>query len=710
MELDAVVESIVEGCARNGSVVSSALATFMARVIVENDPVNFAPDREVKDAELQMLIERATIRLCERDSPPIETIKMQAEFDSTYVLMEEALESERREKGSQTKLLIDNVLRAAAKANNYETMNAVYREIYSFLAKMSPANKEEEEIAAAMESVFPRIGLKSFVQLTAEEKRGQLQELVRLVTGIRLFNREMGKGGARLDRVESLASNKVNDLRDILQAETAEQHALAMRYQETLVYCHLRSPEGVSTQQTTRWAQELANRRQYCAYLSSLAEDLAASGQRIDAQRQSFSNQIKQLKGLVQGRASVPKDQVYPKFDAIAAAWFDLDAQLKIVKARTEALETLHRFRESYQPTLPASHPVYLAARLDQQHQQQSADASIPSRGGQGEVNVDSKFAPAGPTVAPLIKKSSSVIEQEADMAQAAVLATSSAASGPAPSLPSTESIARERARTPLYSNAEEDDEDRPVRLSVETTPEFMQLPLEYQGFCGWTVANRHGLLLPGNPKLGVVRHRGACYVFAHAVALNAFLERPEVLKSAVLETASSNPELIHLLRLQGQYPGTSIAKVIGDEAKQRARLDPRRQRKDDEDKDALFTGTKKKVDAATETPTHFVEKKIDIDYEWNEWSIRRRALRVAQLQNTCQTHSMQTDASHFRRDNTTQVYLPRINSTQTKRDSSCNPPIKVQYLAGLRGKHRHTKYSKDFREKKPGVVTLTYE
>jgi hypothetical protein len=34
---------------------------------------------------------------------------------------------------------------------------------------------------------------------------------------------------------------------------------------------------------------------------------------------------------------------------------------------------------------------------------------------------------------------------------------------------------------------------DRPVKLSIESTPEFMQLPLEYQGFCAWTVLNRRG-------------------------------------------------------------------------------------------------------------------------------------------------------------------------------------------------------------------------
>jgi hypothetical protein len=47
------------------------------------------------------------------------------------------------------------------------------------------------------------------------------------------------------------------------------------------------------------------------------------------------------------------------------------------------------------------------------------------------------------------------------------------------------------------------DVESKVQLLSVESTPEFMQLPLEFQGFCPWTIVHRHGLLLPGNPALG---------------------------------------------------------------------------------------------------------------------------------------------------------------------------------------------------------------
>ena len=57
----------------------------------------------------------------------------------------------------------------------------------------------EREIAAALESVFPRIGLKAFTALPNDDKVAQLHELANIVLGIRLFNRESGKGGAGLE-------------------------------------------------------------------------------------------------------------------------------------------------------------------------------------------------------------------------------------------------------------------------------------------------------------------------------------------------------------------------------------------------------------------------------------------------------------------------------------------------------------------------------
>jgi len=53
--------------------------------------------------------------------------------------------------------------------------------------------------AAALQSVFPQTELGTFMSLTKRDKERQLQELTLIVSGIRLFNKECGKGGEGID-------------------------------------------------------------------------------------------------------------------------------------------------------------------------------------------------------------------------------------------------------------------------------------------------------------------------------------------------------------------------------------------------------------------------------------------------------------------------------------------------------------------------------
>ena len=57
-------------------------------------------------------------------------------------------------------------------------------------------------VVAALQSVFPQTELGTFMSLTKRDKERQLNELTLIVTGIRLFNRECGKGGEGIDDCE----------------------------------------------------------------------------------------------------------------------------------------------------------------------------------------------------------------------------------------------------------------------------------------------------------------------------------------------------------------------------------------------------------------------------------------------------------------------------------------------------------------------------
>lgn len=501
----------------------------------------------------------------------------------------------------------------------------------------------EREVAAALESVFPRISLKAFINLGAEEKYAQLDELANIVLGIRVFNQHIGKGGVTIPNPEQEAVALLRQLGMSLSEELEKAQHACVELQQVVVHSHLRHPRGVTADMLSRWKDELTNRRQYLSYLQSLQEDVAVSERKVGLLRETIASEMSDLQELVGNRASVPKEHVYPKFYEIAAQWTALHHEYKVIAGRTRTTDVLRDFCISYTPSLRAGIEFHAGDITALEEDALAAEAAVTVI---NETAEPTRLSDEQVATAPSES-------EDPDGVTTVVDRNESRHSDQIPAILHHESIATER----------------PVKLSIESTPEFMQLPLEYQGFCCWTIVKRQGLLLPGKPELGVIRYKNRFFVFAHQVAINTFTNDPEAFVKGALERAVLSPELIHLLRLQDSFPETCITRMLqgGKNGRPRPRL-------------ALTAPEKREV--GTDTPVHFTDKERDSRYHWNEWVLRRRALQVANLR-SCVTKSQQTDASHFRRSNDTQVYLQRAKHTQTNRSSGNKPAKQVQYYAG---------------------------
>ncbi|XP_053743106.1 cilia- and flagella-associated protein 206-like [Synchiropus splendidus] len=192
-------------------------------------------------------------------------------------------------------------------------------------------------------------------------------------------------------------------------------------------------------------------------------------------------------------------------------------------------------------------------------------------------------------------------------------------------------------------------------------TKYFNELPLQYNGFCGYTLARSDGLLLPGNPFIGLLRYKEKFYIFSSKEAAERFSHTPDYFISMAEEKSKHCPELIRLFKLHKQY--------ISTYSELRNSLD-----------------AAAKCEVSTQTDTHPTEMSLDRSYEWNEWELRREAIKLADLR-TAATHSAQTKMSHVRRENSTQTWLPKDDGCQTKRDGETNVPRPHVFIAGLRGK-----------------------
>ncbi|KAJ7396943.1 hypothetical protein BTVI_140040 [Pitangus sulphuratus] len=206
--------------------------------------------------------------------------------------------------------------------------------------------------------------------------------------------------------------------------------------------------------------------------------------------------------------------------------------------------------------------------------------------------------------------------------------------------------------------------------LFPETTDNFDRLLIQYHSFCAHAIGVK-GLILPGNPAIGILKHKAKYYVFSSKEAAYTFAQDPDKFIQLNVEKAKEYAELIQLLELHHHFEY----------------LFPRAQARI---ADKCLMKPTAKCDSSTQTDTHILPPTIVRSYEWNEWELRRKALKLANLRRKL-THSMQTDLSHMKRENFTQVYLLKDVGTQTKRDNSSNVPRPQIFLKGLRGQSSPT-------------------
>jgi len=202
--------------------------------------------------------------------------------------------------------------------------------------------------------------------------------------------------------------------------------------------------------------------------------------------------------------------------------------------------------------------------------------------------------------------------------------------------------------------------------LFLDTTKNFAKLRLQYRGYCAYTLGKYDRLLLPANPEIGVMRFREHYYAFSTKEAAYEFAQNPQEFIAMVADGAKKSPELIQLLELHTQFSTITPYSQSREAGK-------------------MIEKPVTKCDSASQTDTHILESNIVKTYEWNEWELRRKAIKLANLR-TKVTHAMQTHGSNMRRDNETQVYLPKEVDTQTKRDNYSNISKPQVFLEGLRG------------------------
>jgi hypothetical protein len=714
----------------------------LSQAIVENIGGEFGTAGELPPEQHPVVVERAVKMVSASGSEPrASTLKMQVTFDWAFASSERRLATLH----ARCSRRLDDLwltIRGAkpAAASDYDQMQRLHRAVLTFVgiagragsmdgpSSLAPGEKlppsavaaagsaaaasaaskrsaaEAKEVAAVVESVFPRASLKSFVSLGDDARRAQLEELVRLVLGIRLFNWKQGRGTVDIVDIPSLAMEEAAASADEAAgiAETAsstvEGYHAALAGGRRATGAALEASgvgaedEEAALARVARWQREVANRKQLLSAATGVSDDLALAIDKLAEVQDEVEALLAELKASVEGHSSVAKSHVYPRFHALAEAWLVAVAEGEAVRVRCDALRALRAF------TAPAVCSLSAAAARTAKAVVAAAAAAAAADGGaaggsagdgtatstaiSGSAGVERLYLEAAPAAMEL---------PLGFMAQCPVL------------LAGIESGPWERAGGSGGSGGGDGKESEGSLASV------------------WA---GEGTLVTGDPSLGVLRWSGRQVVCSSEEAVAVFMADPAGVMAQASAAAARRPELVRLLGLEaagsemdlaalvsaaaGPAPGGAAAGagsgtdgVSADRLARATMLRASVPRPDTAQSggagaasasaaaalasSGAGAGAGRKCDAGTGTPTHFVESHIVPTYAFSEWELRRRALQAANL-HKCATHSTQTDRSHFRRDTETQVWARRDAEAQTGVDAGTNPIHRKTFVVGLRG------------------------
>ncbi|KAJ3220411.1 hypothetical protein HDU67_000078 [Dinochytrium kinnereticum] len=542
--------------------VSDTLAAFVVRAVVLDPRNDFRIERELSKEEVQRLISMCVEKITELNSPVMETVKMQVYFDTTFPAQADYLHREKMSRIASC----SGVLR---EITEIKTKNVAVYEVSYILLKSYVGSPTDiriiREATAALESVFPQSELSAFISLSRGEKEAQLNGLSQLVTGIRLFNKQLGKGGEAVDDVIELCASELQELTSEVGIQTAKTEDDIQLYLATLDSAAKSVNPKLNNSLLERVRSTLVFKRQYLMYLDALQEQLERTRQSLSKLGENFDEIIRDLKSTCKAKTAVPVDQVY---------CFE-------VTISEDVVESAAPFRKEIEPEI------------------------LP------EADIIMKASELMAAVA-IINKTVEVIHPG-------------------------------------------------------NTTQYFKLPVEYGGFCPYTLIRRDGVVTPGDKNLGLLRYRDRLFAFSNSEAAREFSKYPDRYMEGVLEMAKKMPDLVQLLHLYSYFPTVDALENAKSFTRQR-----------------LLGQMPMVSEAGTQVDTHINDNKMDSKYQWNEWELRRQALMLVNLK-TKKTHSSQTALSHFRRESETQHYAPKLQATQTTTESSTNVPRRVNYMAGLR-------------------------
>nr|XP_034179194.1 cilia- and flagella-associated protein 206 [Osmia lignaria] len=333
-----LIKKIVNGCRQYNVHTTKDFASFLFTLYQLN------PEYEIKkddDERNTVIVETIVEKIHNQDRASLTILKNQLYFSKHYHEKEETIKRHRLRLHQKTGPMVAEICETDKISDNQEA-EKLYQKMLVVITVLSGLGNPTvpsvlREVSVALQSVFQPSELEQYVKMSKREKEEHLMELMCIVAGIRLFNRDCQRGGEGIDDLPAILQEAVKKTHESI-IEFLE-HLMSKIYKftaavEKSVVMKAIIPFGIFTKKNVNWVKEMLTAcRQQEIYVRKLLSDVEHSDKQIHDIMEKLQGRLFKLHDTVRYRTAIPTVQVYPQFIDLADIWMGLQDEVIVLSS-----------------------------------------------------------------------------------------------------------------------------------------------------------------------------------------------------------------------------------------------------------------------------------------------------------------------------------------------------------------------------------------
>ncbi|GAB0088246.1 hypothetical protein DMENIID0001_026400 [Sergentomyia squamirostris] len=193
----------------------------------------------------------------------------------------------------------------------------------------NPANEKVlEETEAALKSVIAESDVSTFASLRRVDKTRTLEDLRRIICGIRVFNNDAGHCGEGIVNLADIVEKSLEATTNLLSASLESCKKRSQLYCSFITLCL--TDKGVKilpncSPELWKIIKEIyVLCTQHESFLNSISQLVQSFKFEIFRTLEAFRNLLKCIHEKVKYRTAIPTDEIYPKFKDLGVLWLEL--------------------------------------------------------------------------------------------------------------------------------------------------------------------------------------------------------------------------------------------------------------------------------------------------------------------------------------------------------------------------------------------------